>query len=70
MAHCLVRSGWCSYFVYIGRSSRDCTTSSPTRRVTGYSSPIVQLRKELDLYANVRPVASVSAAVGSVRVKQ
>ena len=34
--------------------------SSPSRRVTGYSSPIVALRKELDLYANVRPVASVS----------
>lgn len=26
----------------------------------GYSSPIVALRKELDLYANIRPVASVS----------
>ncbi|PIL36839.1 hypothetical protein GSI_00529 [Ganoderma sinense ZZ0214-1] len=38
--------------------------SSPTRRVTGYSSPIVQLRKELDLYANVRPVASVAANPG------
>ncbi|KAJ8487503.1 hypothetical protein ONZ51_g4132 [Trametes cubensis] len=35
--------------------------SSPSRRVTGYSSPIVALRKELDLYANVRPVISVAA---------
>ncbi|KAH9850101.1 homoisocitrate dehydrogenase [Lenzites betulinus] len=34
--------------------------SSPSRRVTGYSSPIVALRKELDLYANIRPVISVS----------
>ncbi|KAI0650101.1 homoisocitrate dehydrogenase [Trametes meyenii] len=34
--------------------------SSPSRRVTGYSSPIVALRKELDLYANVRPVVSVA----------
>ncbi|RDX53228.1 homoisocitrate dehydrogenase [Lentinus brumalis] len=38
--------------------------SSPTRRVTGYSSPIVALRKELDLYANVRPVVSVAANPG------
>ncbi|KAI0370194.1 mitochondrial NAD-homo-isocitrate dehydrogenase LysB [Pilatotrama ljubarskyi] len=35
--------------------------SSPSRRVTGYSSPIVALRKELDLYANIRPVVSVAA---------
>jgi homoisocitrate dehydrogenase len=27
--------------------------------VVGYSSPIVALRKQLDLYANIRPVASV-----------
>lgn len=30
--------------------------SSPTVKVQGYSSPIVALRKRLDLYANVRPV--------------
>ncbi|RKO97881.1 hypothetical protein CXG81DRAFT_11430 [Caulochytrium protostelioides] len=30
--------------------------SSPSHKVEGYASPIVQLRKELDLYANVRPV--------------
>ena len=30
--------------------------SSPTTAVKGYSSPIVALRKKLDLYANVRPV--------------
>jgi isocitrate/isopropylmalate dehydrogenase len=34
-------------------------SSSPSRKVAGYSSPIVALRKELDLYANIRPVASV-----------
>jgi homoisocitrate dehydrogenase len=34
--------------------------SSPSRKVAGYSSPIVALRKELDLYANIRPVASVA----------
>ena len=33
--------------------------SSPSRKVVGYSSPIVALRKELDLYANIRPVVSV-----------
>lgn len=32
--------------------------SSPTHAVKGYSSPIVALRKRLDLYANVRPVRS------------
>ena len=32
--------------------------SSPSFKVKGYSSPIVQLRKELDLYANVRPISS------------
>ncbi|KZV69253.1 mitochondrial NAD-homo-isocitrate dehydrogenase LysB [Peniophora sp. CONT] len=35
--------------------------SSPTRKVTGYSSPIVQMRKEMDLYANIRPVKAVTA---------
>ncbi|KAF8592526.1 mitochondrial NAD-homo-isocitrate dehydrogenase LysB, partial [Ramaria rubella] len=35
--------------------------SSPSRKVTGYSSPIVALRKKLDLYANIRPVIAVSA---------
>lgn len=32
--------------------------SSPSFKVKGYSSPIVQLRKEMDLYANVRPISS------------
>ncbi|KAI9507688.1 mitochondrial NAD-homo-isocitrate dehydrogenase LysB [Russula earlei] len=35
--------------------------SSPSRKVAGYSSPIVALRKELDLYANIRPVVSVAS---------
>ncbi|KXS97110.1 hypothetical protein AC579_1319 [Pseudocercospora musae] len=34
--------------------------SSPTTPTKGYSSPIVALRKKLDLYANVRPVKSVA----------
>ncbi|KAI7865195.1 hypothetical protein BDF14DRAFT_1828177 [Spinellus fusiger] len=36
--------------------------SSPSHKVAGYSSPIVALRKHLDLYANVRPVVSVPSA--------
>ncbi|KAK8858662.1 hypothetical protein IAR55_002891 [Kwoniella newhampshirensis] len=35
------------------------SVSSPSHKVAGYSSPIVALRKHLDLYANVRPVSSV-----------
>jgi len=29
--------------------------SSPSHKVVGYSSPIVELRRQLDLYANLRP---------------
>lgn len=36
--------------------------SSPSVKVQGYSSPIVALRKQLGLYANVRPVKSVAGA--------
>lgn len=36
--------------------------SSPTTKVEGYSSPIVALRKRLDLYANVRPVKTTASA--------
>lgn len=32
--------------------------SSPSGRVAGYSSPIIGLRRALDLYANLRPVCS------------
>ena len=34
--------------------------SSPTTKVAGYSSPIVALRRQLDLYANVRPVKTTA----------
>ncbi|KAL7620141.1 homoisocitrate dehydrogenase [Parahypoxylon ruwenzoriense] len=40
--------------------------SSPTKAVKGYSSPIVALRKKLDLYANVRPVKSVRTATNPI----
>ncbi|KAI4131468.1 MAG: hypothetical protein LQ338_001210 [Usnochroma carphineum] len=36
--------------------------SSPTKKTPGYSSPIVALRKQLDLYANVRPVKTIPTA--------
>ncbi|KAI8320283.1 Isocitrate/isopropylmalate dehydrogenase [Martensiomyces pterosporus] len=39
--------------------------SSPSHKVAGYSSPIVGLRKQMDLYANVRPVISGSSATAS-----
>ncbi|EEH04111.1 isocitrate dehydrogenase [Histoplasma capsulatum var. duboisii H88] len=39
--------------------------SSPSTKVTGYSSPIVALRKRLDLYANVRPVRTTIGSSGS-----
>ena len=32
--------------------------SSPSHRVAGYSSPIVELRRKLDLFANLRPSVS------------
>ncbi|KAK4447589.1 hypothetical protein QBC34DRAFT_439807 [Podospora aff. communis PSN243] len=40
--------------------------SSPSTAVKGYSSPIVALRKKLDLYANVRPVKSVMTAANPI----
>ncbi|KAL1740214.1 hypothetical protein HDZ31DRAFT_47938 [Schizophyllum fasciatum] len=50
--------------VEILKNECDCalfgSVSSPSKKVVGYSSPIVALRKELDLYANIRPVLSVS----------
>ncbi|KAL8919838.1 MAG: hypothetical protein Q9208_006571 [Pyrenodesmia sp. 3 TL-2023] len=39
--------------------------SSPSKKVAGYSSPIVALRKQLDLYANVRPVKAVRPSLPS-----
>jgi len=45
-------------------SARSCqaivfgAVSSPSGRVAGYSSPILGLRRELDLFANLRPIVS------------
>jgi homoisocitrate dehydrogenase len=36
--------------------------SSPSHRVAGYTSPIIALRKQFDLYANLRPVVSAPVA--------
>ena len=38
--------------------------SSPLQPVAGYRSPIVALRKKLDLYANLRPIASQPGGPG------
>jgi homoisocitrate dehydrogenase len=43
------------HFLNVGELTAE-RCSSPTTKVAGYSSPIVALRKRLDLYANVRPV--------------
>lgn len=32
--------------------------SSPSHKVDGYSSPIIEMRRKLDLYANLRPIQS------------
>lgn len=42
--------------------------SSPSHAVAGYRSPIVELRRRLDLYANVRPLSS--GAVDAVVVRE
>ncbi len=34
-------------------------TSSPSTKVAGYSSPVLAMRKEFDLYANLRPTTSL-----------
>lgn len=40
--------------------------SSPSHKVKGYSSPIVALRKHMDLYANVRPIKGTHPYFGAV----
>src|SRR6185295_741060 len=34
-------------------------TSSPSTKVPGYSSPVLAMRKQFDLYANLRPTVSL-----------
>ena len=43
--------------------------SSPSHPVPGYRSPIVALRRELDLYANIRPVTTDHRPVPSSEAK-
>jgi homoisocitrate dehydrogenase len=52
---------FCPIFQYADKQIR--VRSSPTTKVEGYSSPIVALRKRLDLYANVRPVKTIPGAL-------
>lgn len=41
--------------------------ASPSHAVSGYSSPIVRLRRELDLYANIRPTSGPGVDLVVVR---
>lgn len=59
IAHFLDPSGHFPPTVSVPSGAETCSRSSPSHKVTGYSSPIVALRKQLDLYANIRPVTSV-----------
>ncbi len=43
-------------------------TSSPSTRTPGYASPILTLRQELDLYANIRPALSMPVAASHAGV--
>lgn len=44
--------------------------ASPSHPVPGYRSPIVQLRRDLDLYANIRPVIGLGRPVDLVIVRE
>ncbi|HJZ46776.1 MAG TPA: isocitrate/isopropylmalate dehydrogenase family protein [Roseiflexaceae bacterium] len=44
--------------------------SSPSHPVAGYRSPIVGLRRALDLYANIRPVVGLQIADCKFQIKQ
>ncbi len=44
--------------------------ASPSHPVVGYRSPIVRLRRELDLYANIRPIYDDPAAAGNPRARR
>ncbi|KAI8460605.1 isocitrate dehydrogenase [Phakopsora pachyrhizi] len=56
------------------RNECDCAlfgaVSSPSHKVEGYSSPIVRLRKELNLYANIRPIQSISKKIEITVVRE
>lgn len=54
----------------LGVLKNETRYSSPSRRVVGYSSPIVAMRKTLDLYANIRPVKSVSSGISTISGKK
>ncbi len=42
--------------------------SSPSKKVEGYRSPIVQMRQRFDLYANLRPTRELAGADGMRRI--
>ncbi len=43
--------------------------SSPSRKVQGYRSPIVQMRQRFDLYANLRPTRALAIETGNTPPK-
>ena len=59
--HSLELSG--AFPVLAGVPLAKILASSPSNRVAGYNSPIVGLRRALDLYANIRPVLDVRLSV-------
>jgi homoisocitrate dehydrogenase len=42
--------------------------ASPSHPVPGYRSPIVEMRRTLELYANIRPVRGVSSTISGVGI--
>ncbi len=41
-------------------------TSSPSTKVSGYSSPVLTMRRAFDLYANLRPTVSLPGSPGGI----
>jgi homoisocitrate dehydrogenase len=41
-------------------------TSSPSTKVSGYSSPVLAMRRAFDLYANLRPTVSLPGSPGGI----
>ena len=67
---CFVRTGQALPDATLARA-RECgavlfgAVSSPARKVEGYRSPIVALRRELNAYANLRPTCALPIAGAS-----
>lgn len=78
---CYAEAGW-QVFCDCGNSVPDATlaklrecgaglfgaVSSPSHKVDGYRSAIIRLRKELDMFANLRPIKGVWADVSNPEI--